>query len=348
MIIFLNFLYWRVKMSKYLQSGLGLLILLAVSCEGNHPPVADFTVTEGLDEITLDNISTDEDGDPLSVLWNVNLTQVLLSDKTLSQAYFVIPELENPVDVTVELTVTDNKDDDRIKKTFTLPVLNESRFFGLGMETTKKVSNDVKNEWYIDQGNTGQYSLVNCGPTSVTMAIKWADSLYYGNPQSARSMYHPEGGWWYTNNIISFLNYRQVNNYVIPLGDMSSLTSELDRGNIAILCLDMFFISDEVKGRWHVDKFYATANAGWGHFIVVKGYRIADGKLLFEAYDPYGFGKTYTDGAPKGKNRYYRSEDIDDSTGRWWDFAIIVSREPGKGEGALDPSTIPHKYGGQN
>jgi len=333
---------------KYFGSGmwLGCLLLLANSCVGNHPPVAEFTVSESLDEITLNDISTDEDGDPLTTVWNVNSPGVVLSTTTLPQTSFMIPELQYPLDITVDLKVSDGKDETSIGKTVTLPVLSESRSLGLGMESTKEVSNEVKYEWYIDQGNTGQFSGVNCGPTSVTMAIKWADESFTGTPETARAMYHPSGGWWYTDNIIGYLNYCSVNNYVVTLHDMSVLRAELDKGNIAILCLDMYFIRDETKGRWHVDKFYPTANTGWGHFIVVKGYRMVDGKYFFEAYDPYGFAKAYTNGSPKGKNRYYRSEDIDDSTGRWWDFAIVVTRDSGKGEGAVDPSTIPHKYGG--
>jgi len=327
---------------------LGLLLLAAASCTGNHPPVADFSVTESLDEITLADISTDEDGDPLSTVWYVNSQDVVLSSATLPQTYFRIPENQYPLDITVDLTVSDGKDETSIRKTVNLPVLTESRAFGLGILSTNEVSNDVKYEWYIDQGNTGQFSGVNCGPTSVTMAIRWADGSYTGTPEQARSMYHPTGGWWYTDNIIGYLDYNSVNNYVVSLPDMSVLKAELDKGNIAILCLDMYFIRVEDKGRWRIDKFYPTANTGWGHFIVIKGYRIVDGNLLFEVYDPYGFGKAYTDGSPKGKNRYYRSEDIDDSTGRWWDYAIIVSREPGKGEGALDPSAIPHMHGGLN
>jgi hypothetical protein len=67
---------------------------------------------------------------------------------------------------------------------------------------------------------------------------------------------------------------------------MSVLRAELDKGNIAILCLDMYFIRDETKGRWHVDKFYPTANTGWGHFIVVKGYRMVDGSISLKHMIP--------------------------------------------------------------
>ena len=178
------------------------------------------------------------------------------------------------------------------------------------------------------------------------MAIRWANSRFTGTASEARNMYRPYGGWWYTDDIIGYLDYNMINNYVVALDNMNTLTGELDKGNIVILCLDMYFIRNEDKTRWHIDKFYRADNAGWGHFIVVKGYRIVDNVLLFEAYDPYSFGGTYAGGQPKGKNRYYRSEDIDNSSTIWWDYAIIVTRSSGKGEAGLDPASIPHKWGG--
>ena len=325
---------------------LSCFLLLAVSCAENSPPVADFIVDENIDEITLLDNSSDKDDDPLNYEWSTNSSKIVLSNTSLSQTSFRIPKIESPLDIKVKLRVSDFDDEVVVEKSITVPALTEARTFGLGKVESRKVTNDVKNEWYIDQVNTGPHSALNCGPTSVTMAIRWADSLFTGTPQDARSMYHPSGGWWYTNDILGYLNYHSVNNYVLSLNNMNILTHELDKGNIAILCLDMYLIRDEIKDRWRIDKFYVAGNAGWGHFIVVKGYRIIDGKLLFEAYDPYGFRKTNEDGSPKGKNRYYRGEDIDISTGKWWDYTIIVSKDARKGAGALDPSTVPVKYGG--
>jgi hypothetical protein len=114
----------------------------------------------------------------------------------------------------VDLKVSDGKDETSNRQDRYPACTVRIKILGLGMESTKEVSNEVKYEWYIDQGNTGQFSGVNCGPTSVTMAIKWADESFTGTPETARAMYHPSGGWWYTDNIIGYLNYCSVNNYV--------------------------------------------------------------------------------------------------------------------------------------
>ncbi len=335
---------------KYFRQFLFFLLVFSLSCseerETNTPPVADFQIYEDLDEIILSDNSIDEDGDMLSCLWSANSEKVAFSNTNLPETSFIIPSLTSPLNVEVELKVSDSEDETVVHKSIVLPVLNEARLFGLGRELGKEADNDAKNEWYLDQANTGPHSALNCGPTSVTMAIKWVDSLFSGTPADARQMFRSAGGWWYTGDIIGYLNHYSVNNYVIALSGMNDLVMELDKGNIAILCLDMYYLRYEIKGRWHVDKFYRTDGSGWGHFLVVKGYKMVDGKLLLEAYDPYCFGKTYSDGSPKGKNRYYRGEDIDISTGIWWDYAIIVTLRAGKGSGALDPASVPQQYGG--
>lgn len=326
-----------------------LLALASCSKEEplNAPPVADFTVRELIDEIVLTDNSTDPEGDSLRLRWSLSSADITLSSTTLPEVFFSIPQLSHPSDVTVELKVKDLLNETVIQKVITLPVLTDIRLMGLGMNETTKKSNDAGYDWYIDQANTGAHSGVNCGPASVTMAIKWSNSQFTGTAVDARNMYRPGGGWWYTSDIINYLNHNQVNNYVVSLTDNNRIRDELSGGKIVILCLDMHHISYETKPRWHIDRFYKAENPGWGHFIVVKGYKIVDSKLLFEVYDPYGYGRTYDSGQQKGINRYYRSEEIHYSASIWWNYAIIVSRTSGKGEGAVDPASIPHKWGGR-
>lgn len=225
--------------------------------------------------------------------------------------------------------------------------------FGLGSNLTESVSNNRDYSWYLDQGNTGPFSDVNCGPSSVTMAIKWFNKSFTLTPQDARAMFRPDGGWWYTNDIINYLNYNTVTNSTIALKDISLLKNELDNGNIVILALDMYYVDLVSNLSYHVDKFYLAQTKGWGHFIVIKGYKVVDNQIFYEAYDPYSFGKTYADHTLKGIDRYYRSANLDNATNNWWDYAIVVSppahqnggRVTGSMNEAVDPATIQHKPG---
>ncbi|MGC4021578.1 MAG: hypothetical protein QM734_06370 [Cyclobacteriaceae bacterium] len=223
--------------------------------------------------------------------------------------------------------------------------------YGLGKILTKSVSNNRDYSWYLDQGNTGTYSNVNCGPTSVTMSIKWVNKAFALTPQDARAKYRSQGGWWYTDDIINYLNDNSVNNSTIGLTNISLLKDELDGGNIAILCLDMYYVDETYNTSYHVDKFYDASYKGWGHFIVIKGYKVVDGNVFYEVYDPNSFGATYTDQSLKGKDRYYRSINLDAATNNWWDYAIIVPPSSTTGSriksisNIVDPEQIPHQSG---
>lgn len=224
--------------------------------------------------------------------------------------------------------------------------------WGLGRFLESTLSNDRDYEWYIDQSNTGVHSSNNCGPTSTTMAAKWSDLAFVRTPADARAAYRQDGGWWYTADIDKYLNDNSIPHYFTNLsssyaGTQQVISSMLDDGFIVILCLDMYYIRSETSSSERVDKFYATNSTGWGHFIVVKGYKTVDDRFYFEVYDPYSFGKVYSDGVLKGRNRYYRTGDIFEATSKWWNYAIVITP---KGSGktiltGLDPSEIPSQWG---
>lgn len=74
---------------------------------------------------------------------------------------------------------------------------------------------DKPYEWYIDQADTGAASGNNCGPSSVTMAIQWYDRTFSKTAEDARNWsYGWRGnGWWYTSDIINYLNLYGVPKY---------------------------------------------------------------------------------------------------------------------------------------
>lgn len=314
----------------------------------NTPPVALFEFTDGLDRIILDgNITTDAEHDPLSFKWSASDPSVVFENSAAVESFFKIAEGANEKKVDVTLTVSDGRFESEKTRTIDVPAYSFIRSAGLGKTLANEKSNDVPFDWYIDQSNTGTHSLLNCGPASVTMAIKWFDKNFTGTAEDARNVYHPSGGWWYTNDIIAYLNKYNVNNRTISLDEISHLKSEVDAGNIVILCLDMYYVKFHTDPEYHVNKFYETNGAGWGHFIVVKGYKEIDGQVFYETYDPYSFSRSYSSGGLKGKNRYYSSADLNAATNIWWDYAIVVepSGSPGGRKAGVDVTSIIHKPG---
>lgn len=313
----------------------------------NTPPVADFQFSDDIDRIVLDaGISVDPDGDPLTYNWTSSDRSAALGFTIRPECFFKIPEGASPREIDVSLTVSDGKSLSEITRTVGVPALSIVRSYGLGKSLTNEASNNVDYEWYIDQSTSGPHSLVNCGPASVTMAIKWFDQSFVGTAQDARNVYHSSGGWWYTNDIIAYLNNHGVYNRTIELDQISNLKTEIDAGNIIIICLDMFHVDTERDPENHVNKFYTASSLGWGHFMVVKGYKEVDGNLFYETYDPYSFTSSYPTGGLRGKDRFYSSANLNTATNYWWDYAIVIERSdsPG-GRKGVDVSQIVHKPG---
>jgi hypothetical protein len=337
---------FKVQKTILLFGMLGILFSCTEdSEEKNSIPEVDFNYNIEIDEIKLTDISTDLDGDPLTCTWSTESKLINLSNTSGHSTLFALSELNQEQKLDVTLTVNDTEHESSITKTITIPKFTKTRKIGLGGKVTEEKSNNVDYDWYFDQSKTGEHAAVNCGPTTVTMAIKWAQESFSSTPEDARELYKPEGGWWSTNDIIPYLDDNKVSNYTIALSSIGKVKEELDEGNIVIICLDMYYISNQKKNKWHVDKFYTTNAKDWGHFILAKGYKVVDGNVFYEVYDPNGYGKMYSNGSYKGINRYYRAEDLDKATNIWWDNAIVVTRNKTKAKKGIDPATIVHQIG---
>jgi hypothetical protein len=190
---------------------------------------------------------------------------------------------------------------------------NYSLKWGLGHIVQKFVHNDRDYNWYLDQANTGLYSSVNCGPTSVTMAIKWYDSTFTKTPEDARNYSQTTGDLWYPATITNYLGSYNIPFKVINLTDDEDkarqlITGELDKGNILVSCVYTGVIRGAGTGDQRVDKYY---DWGAGHCLVIKGYILVDNEYFLQVYDPWDYGAVYSDdGTPKGKDRFYHASDV--------------------------------------
>jgi hypothetical protein len=98
----------------------------------------------------------------------------------------------------------------------------------------------------------------------------------------------------------------------------------------------MYYVPQNMIPYQHIQKFYEANTTGWGHFLLVKGYKQTDNTFYLEIYDPYSDKQAYTgvdDGQLKGKDRYYLSTNIATATNNWWPYAIIIAQ---KGEKVTD------------
>ena len=168
---------------------------------------------------------------------------------------------------------------------------------------------------------------MNCAPTCAVMAAKWVYKDFSKSVEDARNTYPNNGGGWPISCIYNFLISNKVYCFI---GYMPTITEDvvkdnLYNGNILIVSINPKDISYNMNPEQRTGKFYDPNNdPNLSHVIIVKGYRVVDGKRYFEVYDPGSMGSFYADGTPKGKDRYYLSDEIIYSVNSY----IVVSSEP--------------------
>jgi len=195
--------------------------------------------------------------------------------------------------------------------------------WGLGNSLIFYVGNNRTYDWYLDQAHTGDHSNNNCGPTTVTMAAKWANASFDGTPEDARDAFRPNGGWWYSDDIDACLERFDIDYDTIMIEDAYTLRAIIDSGRIAIINNSMGYITRESDTNFHKNRFYEFDS---GHYFIIKGYALVDQYTYFEVYDPNNWDMTYADGTPMGKDRYYEASVLMASIDNWYPYAIAINR----------------------
>lgn len=207
--------------------------------------------------------------------------------------------------------------------------------------TTLKVSNDnVGYDFYTSQRNTGTYSSMNCGPTCVYMACKWYDESFSASVEEIRDLnvkpLTSDYGWS-PDTIKSTLKHYSIDSYYYHIESLSNsyysdpisdLVKYIDRGDLLIIC----FKTKDIEDDPNCNTIFGNAYWGgdYGHFVLIKGYWIVDGKLFFEIYDP-NLPRNYKspiDGV--GNTRYYDAVELSNSAHDWCEAVVVVPHNTSK------------------
>lgn len=318
------------QLNKVTTLFIALILTLSACNKDNDHISADFEITQEIDRVFLKykSLNGEESDTGGSISWSSSATDINIQKAGSNLYFFIYPERKNPdvVDITMNIAGKSNG----ITKSVIIPTLSNYQRFGLGASVTKELSNNVDYEWYVDQGNTGEYSLINCGPACTAMVLKWYDQ---SSPYTTEDLRNKQGHdkWWSAgtanDDIDKILIETRVPYHYIYLGDKSDIIAELDKGNIIVICLDIYYVRQQFLPEWKIDKFYKTNSNGSGHFIIIKGYKIVDTNYLLEVYDPWSLNAKYSNNEFKGKDRYYRVEDIMTATDKWWKRALVFSQK---------------------
>jgi len=209
-------------------------------------------------------------------------------------------------------------------------------------KTYQEVSNDPNGNAFIGK-SIGDIS--SCGPIAALMAVKYTNERFYmpslvSSIRAARAVVKPKAQylndkneedtfgigattrthdtrWWRTSDIKSYFKINGVKHHSLNVRKgQQALLNELNKGNILIVNLNM---NDMPRGYGNVGKPYFTfpIPGGWGHYLVVVGYKHVDDKLVFETHDSF---------SKSGKNRMFKASNLIRAVNRYNPQAIVVHK----------------------
>ena len=204
---------------------------------------------------------------------------------------------------------------EHLEDVFSFKIENGEFVFETKDENDLEVLNQKDYDWYIDQKETGKYADNNCGPSCAVMSLYFQKGYDKAvTAETARNTRVNDGGWWFTNDVSDFLKDSGVKHRMKFYKNPDSLLKPLREGKICIICIDSSTLRYNPDANSHFNKYYT---GGGGHFIVVNGYKVVDGRLYYIVNDPNSWGMKYADGSYMGKDRYYDAIDIDKTVRQW-------------------------------
>lgn len=198
--------------------------------------------------------------------------------------------------------------------------------WGLGKTENESISNDKNYSWYIEQNTTGEFGNINCVPASVVMALKWINKDFSKSTEDLKKEYIKrfylyEG--WNSQYALRALRENGAKAYIENKNiSKENLKNHIKNGSIVIASVDMQYISKNSNKEERIGRIYGSGKSY--HALIIKGYKVVDGNLYFESYDPDSNKERYSDGSYKGKDRYYLGDELINSIlKRNGDFIII-------------------------
>ena len=299
-----------------------LFVVLICSCSKESEEIKEsflsditFTYYDRLDKFDLlYQYPSTVDKTKATLVWSISDKSIEINNAIYADAYFYLPESSESKYVDITLTINDGKSTGTVTKEILLPALNEVRKKGLGRALDEEKSNNVDHDWYFDQAISGEHSPVNCGPSVAAMVVKWLYPDFTETPEDARKIIQPTGGGVTLYQLSPYLIKNSVPHvFVYSITDIHFLKEVINYGYIAILGVNMSYISFQENRKWHKGNYYSAppSGDGWNHFIIVKGYKVVDGIIYYEVYDPYSYQRRYENGQLMGIDRYFQWNELE-------------------------------------
>jgi hypothetical protein len=194
-------------------------------------------------------------------------------------------------------------------------------FFFLLISTGYAKSNDPFGDIYIAK-KFGDLS--NCGPIAALMLSKYikkelpTEGLYSNIKYARKSVQSNVDSfrWWRMSDIKKYFSHENIKHTSLIVRDSETIKDELDKNGIVVINVNM----NNLSRGGDIGKPYFTfpIPGGWGHFLVIVGYKEVNNKLVFEIHDSF---------VKKGNNRSYFADDILYALKRYNPEILVVKKD---------------------
>jgi len=165
--------------------------------------------------------------------------------------------------------------------------------------------------------------LSNCGPIAALMLSKFSKRTTLSDDLSKNIQYArrstqkkpTSNRWWRMSDINKFLTQEDISHHFLKSQNKYTIKNQLDKNDAVVINVNMNNLS---RGK-SIGKPYFTfpIPGGWGHFLVIVGYKQIGNKLVYEAHDSFIKG---------GNNRFYDADEIQFALERYNPQILVVQR----------------------
>ena len=165
--------------------------------------------------------------------------------------------------------------------------------------------------------------LSNCGPIAALMLSKFSkqrnlssnlsNNIRYARKSTQRNP--SSNRWWRMSDLKKFCTHEGIKHYSLKVQNKYTIKKQLDNHGAVVINVNMNNLS---RGK-NIGKPYFTFPfpGGWGHFLVIVGYKQIGSKLMYEIHDSYIKG---------GNNRLYDADEIQFALMRYNPEILVVQR----------------------
>jgi hypothetical protein len=152
-----------------------------------------------------------------------------------------------------------------------------------------------------------KFSKKNILSKNLSTSIQYARRSTQENPKSNR--------WWRMSDIGKFFTQEGIKHRLVSSQNKYTIKNQIDKSGAVIINVNMNNLSRGTS----TGKPYFTFPfpGGWGHFLVIVGYKQIDNKLMYEIHDSYIKG---------GNNRLYDADEIQNALKRYNSQIMVVNR----------------------